>query len=73
MKAAMKDHDAVITSYRCHGWTHLQGMSTYHLIAELMGRVTGGSRGKGGSMHTYANNFFGGNGIVGAQVANYCI
>ncbi|CAH1405913.1 unnamed protein product [Nezara viridula] len=68
IKAAMKDNDAVITSYRCHGWTFLQGVPSYHIIAELIGRVTGVSRARGGSMHTYTVNFFGGNGIVGAQV-----
>ncbi|XP_066906446.1 probable pyruvate dehydrogenase E1 component subunit alpha, mitochondrial isoform X2 [Halyomorpha halys] len=68
MKAAMKDNDAMITSYRCHGWAFLQGLSPYKIIAELIGCATGPSRGKGGSMHIYGVNFYGGNGIVGAQV-----
>ncbi|CAB3405210.1 unnamed protein product [Caenorhabditis bovis] len=67
MKAAMTDGDAVITAYRCHGWTHLLGASVAEVLAELTGRVAGNVHGKGGSMHMYTPNFFGGNGIVGAQ------
>ncbi|XP_045453686.1 probable pyruvate dehydrogenase E1 component subunit alpha, mitochondrial isoform X2 [Melitaea cinxia] len=68
MRAAMRDVDTVITAYRCHGWTHLMGVSLVGVLAELTGRRSGCSRGKGGSMHLYGKNFFGGNGIVGAQV-----
>ncbi|KAJ8720985.1 hypothetical protein PYW08_006450 [Mythimna loreyi] len=67
MRAAMRDCDSVITAYRCHGWTHLMGASVAGVLCELTGRKTGVSRGKGGSMHLYARNFYGGNGIVGAQ------
>lgn len=69
MRAAMRDVDSVITAYRCHGWTHLMGISVVGVLAELTGRKTGCSRGKGGSMHLYGRNFYGGNGIVGAQVS----
>lgn len=69
MRAAMRDVDTVITAYRCHGWTHLMGVSLVGVLAELTGRRSGCSRGKGGSMHLYGKNFFGGNGIVGAQVS----
>ncbi|KAF9796190.1 hypothetical protein SFRURICE_010199 [Spodoptera frugiperda] len=68
MRAAMRDVDTVITAYRCHGWTYLMGASVLGVLSELTGRRTGVSRGKGGSMHLYAKNFYGGNGIVGAQV-----
>lgn len=66
--AAMTPGDALITAYRCHGYTYLRGASVHSILAELLGRETGVSKGKGGSMHMYAENFFGGNGIVGAQV-----
>ncbi|XP_059046779.1 probable pyruvate dehydrogenase E1 component subunit alpha, mitochondrial isoform X2 [Achroia grisella] len=68
MRAAMRNVDTLITSYRCHSWAYLMGVSALGVLAELTGRKTGCSRGKGGSMHMYAKNFFGGNGIVGAQV-----
>lgn len=61
-------NDTFITSYRCHGWMHLLGAEPENIIAELLGRSTGVSKGKGGSMHMYWKNFYGGNGIVGAQV-----
>lgn len=68
MCAALRKQDSVITAYRAHAWTYLMGVSVHGLIAELVGVKSGCSRGKGGSMHTYADNFYGGNGIVGAQV-----
>lgn len=68
MKAAMRPQDAVISAYRVHGWSYLMGVSTHAVLAELAGKAGGCSRGKGGSMHMYAPNFYGGNGIVGAQV-----
>lgn len=68
MKAAMRDVDTLITSYRAHGWTYLMGVNSVGVLSELTGKKTGCARGKGGSMHMYAKNFYGGNGIVGAQV-----
>lgn len=69
MHAAMRPHDKVITAYRAHGWTLLlSGGDSLGVLAELTGRQSGCSRGKGGSMHMYVKNFYGGNGIVGAQV-----
>jgi len=68
MKAAIRAQDAIITSYRAHGFTYVMGVPVLGVLAELTGRKSGCVRGKGGSMHMYAKNFYGGNGIVGAQV-----
>lgn len=67
--AAMRPQDSVISAYRVHGWTYLMGASPLQVLAELTGRKSGIVRGKGGSMHMYTKNFYGGNGIVGAQVS----
>lgn len=68
IEAAITSQDSVITAYRCHGFTYIRGGSVRGILAELLGRETGVSNGKGGSMHMYAPEFYGGNGIVGAQV-----
>ncbi|CAF0970240.1 unnamed protein product [Adineta steineri] len=68
MKAAMDKNDSLITAYRAHGWTYMMGVSVTGILAELTGKKTGCAEGRGGSMHMYAPNFYGGNGIVGAQV-----
>lgn len=68
IEAALTPDDALITAYRCHGYTFVRGASVHSILAELLGRKTGVSEGKGGSMHMYAKEFYGGNGIVGAQV-----
>ncbi|TFK65658.1 hypothetical protein BDN72DRAFT_845255 [Pluteus cervinus] len=60
--------DNVITAYRCHPFAVMRGGSITGVIGELLGRQIGMSRGKGGSMHIFTPTFFGGNGIVGAQV-----
>ncbi len=59
--------DCFIGAYRIHGWAYLRGFSAREIIAEMMGKYTGGSDGKGGSMHYYkkATQFYGGHGIVG--------
>lgn len=63
--------DTVVTSYRDHAHMLACGMDAKGIMAELTGRVTGYSRGKGGSMHMFSKeqNFFGGHGIVGASTA----
>ena len=65
---AITPTDTVITSYRCHGFAFMRGASVKSVLAELMGRRSGIANGKGGSMHMFTNGFYGGNGIVGAQV-----
>lgn len=71
MQAAMVEGDQVITGYRDHGHMLACGMEANGVMAELTGRSGGYSRGKGGSMHMFSRekNFFGGHGIVGAQVS----
>lgn len=71
MQAAIEDGDQVITSYRDHGHMLACGMEARGVMAELTGRIGGYSKGKGGSMHMFSKekNFFGGHGIVGAQVS----
>jgi pyruvate dehydrogenase E1 component alpha subunit len=71
VQAALSDGDEVITSYRDHGHMLATGMDPRGAMAELTGRAAGYSRGKGGSMHMFSRekNFFGGHGIVGAQVS----
>jgi pyruvate dehydrogenase E1 component alpha subunit len=70
MQACLKDGDQVITGYRDHGHMLACGMDPNGVMAELTGRSGGLSRGKGGSMHMFSKekNFYGGHGIVGAQV-----
>ncbi|KAK6200924.1 alpha subunit of pyruvate dehydrogenase [Scheffersomyces amazonensis] len=65
---AISKEDTVITSYRCHGFAFMRGAPVKAILGELMGKRTGVSYGKGGSMHMFAPGFYGGNGIVGAQV-----
>ena len=71
MQLAIGDGDQVITSYRDHGHMLACGMEPRGVMAELTGRSGGYSHGKGGSMHMFSRkeNFFGGHGIVGAQVS----
>ncbi|MFI5355932.1 MAG: pyruvate dehydrogenase (acetyl-transferring) E1 component subunit alpha [Opitutales bacterium] len=66
----MEANDHVITAYRDHGHALAVGMGMNELMAELYGKATGCSKGKGGSMHFFApdRNFWGGHGIVGGQI-----
>ncbi len=70
MQAAIEPGDQLITAYRDHGHMLAAGMDANGVMAELTGRDGGLSRGKGGSMHMFSRekNFYGGHGIVGAQV-----
>ena len=70
LEAAAKEGDKRITSYRDHGHMLACGMDPNGVMAELTGRSGGYSKGKGGSMHMFSKekNFYGGHGIVGAQV-----
>src|SRR6266851_9780447 len=70
MQMALKDGDQVITGYRDHGHMIACGMDPKGVMAELTGRTHGYSKGKGGSMHMFSvdKGFYGGHGIVGAQV-----
>ncbi|MFM7347737.1 MAG: pyruvate dehydrogenase (acetyl-transferring) E1 component subunit alpha [Tagaea sp.] len=70
MQASITPQDSVITSYRDHGHMLACGMDPGGVMAELTGRIGGLSKGKGGSMHMFSKekNFYGGHGIVGAQV-----
>jgi pyruvate dehydrogenase E1 component alpha subunit len=71
MQMAIKHGDEVITGYRDHGHMLAAGMDPKGVMAELTGRRGGYSKGKGGSMHMFSKqeNFYGGHGIVGAQVS----
>lgn len=71
MQMAIGEGDQVITGYRDHGHMLACDMDPKGVMAELTGRVEGYSRGKGGSMHMFSKekNFYGGHGIVGAQVS----
>jgi len=70
MQAAATPDDQVITAYRDHGHMLACGMDPKGVMAELTGRQTGYSKGKGGSMHMFSDEkkFYGGHGIVGAQI-----
>jgi len=71
VEAARKPGDQFITGYRQHGHMLACGMEPGEVMAELTGRIGGSSKGKGGSMHMFstAAGFYGGHGIVGAQVS----
>ena len=70
LATAIKPEDKVVTAYRQHGVALARGLSSDACMAELYGKSTGNVKGKGGSMHFFSkeHNYFGGNGIVGAQI-----
>ncbi|MGI4730838.1 MAG: pyruvate dehydrogenase (acetyl-transferring) E1 component subunit alpha [Janthinobacterium lividum] len=71
LQSALSEKDSVITGYRDHGHMLLCGIPPQDVMAELTGRQAGISKGKGGSMHMFSveHKFYGGHGIVGAQVS----
>ncbi len=70
METALTKDDCIVTAYRQHGTALGRGVTPKQAMAELFGKKTGIVGGKGGSMHFFSkeNNYFGGNGIVGAQI-----
>lgn len=70
LMTAIKKEDPIVTAYRQHGIALARGLSPESCMAELYGKATGCVKGKGGSMHFFSkeHNYFGGNGIVGAQI-----
>jgi pyruvate dehydrogenase E1 component alpha subunit len=70
LTSALRAEDGLVTAYRQHGLALARGMSAKSCMAELYGKATGCVKGKGGSMHFFskAHKYFGGNGIVGAQI-----
>uniref|UniRef100_A0A2K5S2C6 Dehydrogenase E1 component domain-containing protein n=1 Tax=Cebus imitator TaxID=2715852 RepID=A0A2K5S2C6_CEBIM len=67
LEAGINPADHVITAYRAHGFTFTRGLSVPEILAELTGPKGGCAKGKGGSMLMVAKNFYGDNGVVGAQ------
>jgi pyruvate dehydrogenase E1 component alpha subunit len=70
MMTAIREDDNLITAYRDHGLAIAKGMTANECMAELYGKATGCTKGKGGSMHFFSKEkrFFGGHGIVGGQI-----
>ncbi len=70
IESALRKEDCIVTAYRQHGIALGRGVTAREAMAELFGKFTGIVKGKGGSMHFFSapNNYFGGNGIVGAQI-----
>ncbi|WP_020534283.1 pyruvate dehydrogenase (acetyl-transferring) E1 component subunit alpha [Lewinella cohaerens] len=70
IESALIEGDGIVTAYRQHGIALGRGITSDAAMAELFGKATGANKGKGGSMHFFSkeHNYFGGNGIVGAQI-----
>ena len=70
MEAALTFDDPLIGAYRIHCQAYKRGYSVREIVGEMLGKANGATKGKGGSMHYYkkSTNFYGGNGIVGAQM-----
>ena len=70
VERALNMEDGLLTAYRCHGHAITRGDTPFKIMSEMIGKATGSSKGKGGSMHLYnsKNHFYGGNAIVGAHI-----
>lgn len=70
MEAVLTFDDPLISAYRVHCQAYKRGYSVREIVSEMLGKGNGATKGKGGSMHYYkkSSNFYGGNGIVGAQI-----
>jgi pyruvate dehydrogenase E1 component alpha subunit len=70
LHSSLRADDNIITGYRDHGLAIMKGMTANEVMAELYGKATGSTKGKGGSMHYFSKDhrFFGGHGIVGGQI-----
>jgi pyruvate dehydrogenase E1 component alpha subunit len=70
LQSGLRKDDNIITGYRDHGLAIMKGISANAAMAELYGKATGSTKGKGGSMHYFSkeHRFFGGHGIVGGQI-----
>ncbi len=70
MQSILNFDDPLITAYRVHCQAYKRGYSVRQIVSEMLGKGNGATKGKGGSMHYYkkSTNFYGGNGIVGAQI-----
>ena len=70
LDSALTKEDKICTGYRQHGIALMKGLTSRSCMAELFGKVTGSTKGKGGSMHYFSkeHRFFGGHGIVGGQI-----
>lgn len=70
IESAIRKDDVVITAYRDHGFALTRGITANACMAEMYGKVTGSSKGKGGSMHMFSkeHGLYGGHGIVGGQI-----
>ena len=68
--SVMRQEDSMITAYRDHAHAIAKGVTTKSIMAEMYGKATGCSKGKGGSMHMFSKekHFYGGHGIVGGQI-----
>ncbi|XP_048748285.2 pyruvate dehydrogenase E1 component subunit alpha, somatic form, mitochondrial-like [Ostrea edulis] len=68
VEAAITPQDILVGTHRIHGWAYARGISAEKILGEFLGRSSGCCKGKGGAMHMYSENVYGGNGLIGASV-----